>query len=112
MEMATGRLAIQLAASDQVIAQIEAPGVEGQILGRSDTSSTFQPDVDLSASDARDKGVSRRHAVLVRYRGAIHVIDLGSVNVRFSAVNASCPISPTRSTPATNSAWRTSPNIN
>lgn len=76
-------LEIRLAGGNQVVAQFDVPGVEGQILGRSDANSSYKPDVDLAGHEARDKGVSRRHAVLVRYRGALHVIDLSSVNGTF-----------------------------
>lgn len=77
------RLEIRLSGGSQVIVQFDLPDVEGQILGRSDAHSSYKPDVDLAAHEARDKGVSRRHAVLVRYRGALHVIDLSSVNGTF-----------------------------
>jgi len=80
---ATGRLEIRLSGNGKTVAQIEPPGVEGYILGRSDTSSTYLPDIDLADFDARDKGVSRRHAVLVNYRGLVHVVDLSSVNGTF-----------------------------
>jgi pSer/pThr/pTyr-binding forkhead associated (FHA) protein len=68
---------------DQASFTIDAPGVEGYILGRSDESSSYQPDIDLAPFDAQRKGISRRHAVLLRYRGVLHVLDLGSVNGTF-----------------------------
>lgn len=60
--------------------RVEAPGAEGVIIGRSDVSSSYEPDIDLAPFNAQRRGISRRHAVLVRYRGAVHVIDLGSMN--------------------------------
>lgn len=80
---ASGFIEIAHTETEQVIARIASPGVEGYIFGRSDSSSTYLPDIDLAAYDARDKGVSRRHAVLIRYRGMIHILDLNSVNGTF-----------------------------
>lgn len=59
---------------------INSPGVEGYILGRSDESITYLPDIDLSSYEARERGVSRRHAALVLYSGSMHLVDLGSIN--------------------------------
>lgn len=81
--MRPGQIEIRLSNEEKVVAQAEIPNVEGLILGRSDSSSTYLPDIDLSEYAARDKGVSRRHAVLVRYRGMIHIVDLSSVNGTF-----------------------------
>lgn len=60
--------------------EVDVPGVEGYILGRSDSQDGPLPDIDLSAHKARDFGVSRRHAALVNYDGIVHVIDLRSIN--------------------------------
>lgn len=73
------RLSLRLVETGHVI-EIEAPDVEGQVLGRSDNFKQYVPDVDLTLVDARKQGVSRRHAALVRYRDAIHVVDLQSIN--------------------------------
>lgn len=62
---------------------LNAPGVEGYIVGRSDDASDYHPDIDLSAFEARERGVSRRHAALVQFKGSLHVVDLGSVNGTF-----------------------------
>jgi pSer/pThr/pTyr-binding forkhead associated (FHA) protein len=59
---------------------LEAPGVEGYIIGRSDLDSGYVPDVDMSTQGGQQQGVSRRHAVLVRYDDIVNVIDLGSLN--------------------------------
>jgi pSer/pThr/pTyr-binding forkhead associated (FHA) protein len=63
--------------------QFSAPGVEGYIIGRSDNKSSFTPDIDLTAYNALQKGLSRRHAALVRAQGMVHVLDLSSVNGTF-----------------------------
>ncbi|MDZ4767038.1 MAG: FHA domain-containing protein [Chloroflexota bacterium] len=60
--------------------QFEPPAVEGYVIGRSDESNAFKPDIDLALADARTKGISRRHAAIVRYQGAMHLLDLESVN--------------------------------
>lgn len=62
---------------------IEAPGVEGYILGRSDVSTSYIPDVDLGEFRGQQKGISRRHAALIRYRNLVHILDLDSVNGTF-----------------------------
>jgi hypothetical protein len=63
--------------------RLEAPQDEGYIIGRTDEASDFKPDIDLAAYGGREQGVSRRHAAFVRYRGAIHILDLNSVNGTF-----------------------------
>ena len=65
------------------IITVLAPDVEGYILGRSDTLSSYLPDIDFSAFDAKKRGISRRHAVLVSYNEIVHVMDLGSMNGTF-----------------------------
>ncbi|HEX2908027.1 MAG TPA: FHA domain-containing protein [Phototrophicaceae bacterium] len=50
------------------------------ILGRSDTSSTQKPDVDLTPYGAIDKGVSRIHAAIYRNEDTLTLIDMGSAN--------------------------------
>jgi pSer/pThr/pTyr-binding forkhead associated (FHA) protein len=70
----------ELRCDDQIVHQFDTPTVQGYILGRSDGKSDFVPDVDLANYGARDLGVSRRHAALVRYQGSLHIIDLNSVN--------------------------------
>jgi pSer/pThr/pTyr-binding forkhead associated (FHA) protein len=60
--------------------RFDAPAIEGYVIGRSDENSDFTPDIDLTILNAQGKGVSRRHAALVRYQGAMHVLDLQSIN--------------------------------
>jgi pSer/pThr/pTyr-binding forkhead associated (FHA) protein len=71
---------IRVSSSEQSAFQIESPGTQGYIIGRSDESSEYKPDIDLAGYNARDKGVSRRHVALIRYQGVTHVLDLHSVN--------------------------------
>lgn len=71
---------IRLADNDSVSFQLDAPLVEGYVIGRADEALNYMPDIDLSAFDSRDKGVSRRHAALIRYEGMPHIIDLYSAN--------------------------------
>jgi pSer/pThr/pTyr-binding forkhead associated (FHA) protein len=71
---------IRLADNEQVVFQLDAPQMEGYVIGRSDESTHYTPDIDFARYDSREKGVSRRHAALISYRGAPHVIDLFSVN--------------------------------
>lgn len=80
---ATGTLEIRIAGSEQPNLHIESPGSEGYTIGRSDSNSSYIPDIDLAGYSALERGVSRRHAALVRYRGVVHVIDLESVNGTF-----------------------------
>lgn len=60
--------------------QIDMPLVEGYVIGRSDEALNYIPDIDLASYDSREKGVSRRHAALVNYEGAAHIVDLASAN--------------------------------
>ena len=71
---------IRLADNESVGFQLDAPLGEGYIIGRADEALRYVPDIDLADYDSRDKGVSRRHAALVDYDGAPHLIDLYSAN--------------------------------
>ncbi|MAS35916.1 MAG: hypothetical protein CL610_18050 [Anaerolineaceae bacterium] len=81
--IAAGYFELRLADSGHTIAKLAAPGVEGYVLGRLDSGSTYVPDIDLSAYEALDHGISRRHAALVRFHDRLHVVDLSSVNGTF-----------------------------
>jgi len=80
---ATGYFELRCADDGRVVARIAAPGVEGYILGRSDSSSTYIPDIDLAEFGAMEHGISRRHAALVRLRDSLHMVDLESANGTF-----------------------------
>jgi hypothetical protein len=53
---------------------------ERLVLGRYDQESGTAPDVDLSRFNARDKGVSRRHAAFILDEDVLKIIDLNSSN--------------------------------
>jgi pSer/pThr/pTyr-binding forkhead associated (FHA) protein len=53
------------------------------IFGRSDTTSTINPDVDLTAHGAIDKGVSRQHAAIEVSEETVMLLDVGSSNGTF-----------------------------
>ena len=58
----------------------EGEAIQTLLLGRSDTECEIQPDVDLCDYGAFRNGVSRRHATIHWYRGALHISDEGSSN--------------------------------
>ena len=49
-------------------------------LGRHDPESDWSPDVDLRAVGGHQRGVSRRHATVIKREGALHLLDCGSPN--------------------------------
>jgi hypothetical protein len=54
---------------------------EGEVvLGRSDPASGTAPELDLAPYAAYQMGISRRHAIIRRQAGQLHLIDLGSRN--------------------------------
>jgi pSer/pThr/pTyr-binding forkhead associated (FHA) protein len=63
--------------------ELEMPGPEGYIIGRSDSNYPLQPDIDLAPYNARQEGVSRRHAAVVLFNDQAHAIDLDSSNGTF-----------------------------
>ncbi|MCU0481213.1 MAG: FHA domain-containing protein [Anaerolineae bacterium] len=67
----------------ELVISLVTPDIEGYILGRSDVASNYIPDVDFSQFDAKKRGISRRHAVLLNYNDVVHVMDLGSMNGTF-----------------------------
>jgi pSer/pThr/pTyr-binding forkhead associated (FHA) protein len=78
-----GHLTLSIDSHDQEYIQVDFPAEEGFVVGRSDESSDFIPDIDLAAMNARQLGVSRRHVALVRHKNAPHILDLHSVNGTF-----------------------------
>lgn len=52
-------------------------------MGRQDPNTGEAPEVDLTASEGLDKGVSRRHATIMRRDGALHIVDNASANGTF-----------------------------
>lgn len=53
------------------------------VLGRSDSRSSYIPDIDLAEMKALEKGVSRRHAAFVHMEEKLCILDLGSINGTF-----------------------------
>ena len=78
-----GKLTLSVDGKDQEYFNLSFPAEEGFIVGRSDESSDFIPDIDLAAMNAREMGVSRRHVALVKYKNLPHILDLHSVNGTF-----------------------------
>lgn len=77
---AQGKVILELAGGT---IEIDVTGHEGYVIGRSDSKSSYLPDIDLASYQGLEKGVSRRHAALVRYAGRLHLVDLNSVNGSF-----------------------------
>jgi len=50
------------------------------VLGRTDSTSTQKPDLDLTPYGALEKGVSRIHAAIHRSDDTLTLVDLGSAN--------------------------------
>ncbi|MEO0561597.1 MAG: FHA domain-containing protein [Chloroflexota bacterium] len=57
--------------------------IEELSIGRRDPNTGLSPDVDLEPHDALNKGVSRRHAMIVRREGSLTLVDLGTPNGTF-----------------------------
>ena len=50
------------------------------VIGRLDTETTDNADIDLSPYNGREFGVSRRHVVVNRHGNTLTLVDLGSSN--------------------------------
>lgn len=59
---------------------IQARVGDSMVIGRSDATTGFKPEVDLSAFDAFAKGVSRKHALITIKDQRLMVRDLNSTN--------------------------------
>ena len=53
---------------------------EQTVIGRADTTSPRQPDIDLGPYGALEKGVSRMHATIERNDDTLTLTDMGSSN--------------------------------
>ena len=76
-------LLLQAIDSTSQSVQVSLLTTDGFVVGRSDSRSSFVPDIDLADFKALEKGVSRRHAALVRYQEKLHLVDLASINGTF-----------------------------
>jgi len=63
--------------------QVEASLTKAIHLGRLDPASDVFPELDLSEDGGLEKGVSRRHARILKREGTVVVEDLGSINGTF-----------------------------
>ncbi|MEM7032354.1 MAG: FHA domain-containing protein [Chloroflexota bacterium] len=78
----TGPLAIRLNIGDQR-RELEVPLNKAIHMGRLDPASDVFPEVDLTNDQGLEKGVSRRHARILKREGSVVVEDLGSINGTF-----------------------------
>jgi hypothetical protein len=58
----------------------DAQTIEELVIGRFDPDTQTSPDIDLEHFGGSEKGVSRRHATIVRREGSLNIMDLGSHN--------------------------------
>ncbi|MDX1995147.1 MAG: FHA domain-containing protein [bacterium] len=61
----------------------DADEIEELVIGRIDPDTGERPEIDLTDFGALDKGVSRRHAAIIRKDGSLQVVDRGSPNGTF-----------------------------
>lgn len=61
----------------------DAEQIDQLVIGRFDPNTNTTPPLDLNPFDAADKGVSRRHAAVIRRDGVLCVVDMGSPNGTF-----------------------------
>ena len=62
---------------------VEMPLTKEVNIGRLDPASASFPDVDLTSDGGLEKGVSRRHAKIIRRGSEVFIEDLGSINGTF-----------------------------
>lgn len=58
----------------------DAGAIEELVIGRVDPDTGQSPDVDLENFSGMEKGVSRRHATIIRKDGSLNLVDAGSHN--------------------------------
>lgn len=58
----------------------DAVSFQKLVLGRTDTSSGYAPEIDLTRFDAQSLGVSRKHAIITQRARTLYLADLGSSN--------------------------------
>lgn len=62
---------------------VDTANMSEMVMGRTDPDTDETPEIDLSDYGAQAKGVSRRHAAILRKEGSLHVVDLTSYNGTF-----------------------------
>jgi pSer/pThr/pTyr-binding forkhead associated (FHA) protein len=78
----SGPLAVRLRIGESG-REIEVPLNKAIHLGRLDPASDVFPEIDLSEDGGLEKGVSRRHARILKREGTVVAEDLGSINGTF-----------------------------
>ena len=78
----TGPLSIRLRIGDSG-RQVEASLNKAIHMGRLDPASDVFPEVDLTNDNGLERGVSRRHARILKREGTVVAEDLGSINGTF-----------------------------
>jgi pSer/pThr/pTyr-binding forkhead associated (FHA) protein len=78
----TGPLSIRLKIGENE-REVEASLSKAVHLGRLDPASDVFPEIDLTNDNGLEKGVSRRHARILKREGTVVVEDLGSINGTF-----------------------------
>ena len=58
----------------------DAEHVEELVLGRANPDTDELPAIDLTQAGGIDKGVSRKHALILRRDSALHIVDNNSAN--------------------------------
>ncbi len=82
LKKGSGPLAIRLKIGESK-RLLEANLTKSIHLGRLDPVSDVFPEIDLTDDSALEKGVSRRHARIIKKDGVVVVEDLGSINGTF-----------------------------
>ena len=78
----TGPLAIRLRIGESG-REVEASLSKAIHMGRLDPASDVFPEIDLTNDNGLERGVSRRHARILKREGTVVVEDLGSINGTF-----------------------------
>jgi len=78
----TGPLSIRLSVGERK-REVEVPLNKAIHMGRLDPASDVFPEIDLTEDDGLERGVSRRHARILKREGTVVVEDLGSINGTF-----------------------------
>lgn len=72
------RLLMQIGGDNQMTVGLEVSG--RTLIGRSDPTADYYPDLDLAPYGGRENGVSRKHAAIKSGDNALYIEDLGSTN--------------------------------